>query len=160
EVLHRELTGATRERMLREMSEALEVITGDQPLMLVLEDLHWSDSSTIDLISYLARQRQAAQLMLIATYRSVELLSGHPLNAVKRELLAKQHCFELPLQYLSEEAVAGYLSVRFPINRFPAELAALIHERTDGSPLFMVNAIDYLVAEGLIDESEGHWELV
>ncbi len=161
ELLSRELSGATRERMLREMAEALEALTADLPLVLILEDLHWSDYSTLDLISYLARQRQAAQLMLIGTYRTVDLiLSGHPLKAVKRELLAKQQCEELPLEYLSEDAVAKYLSVRFPTHRFPAELAGLIHERTEGNPLFMVNAVDYLVAEGLVAESEEAWELV
>ncbi|HTG72893.1 MAG TPA: AAA family ATPase, partial [Terriglobia bacterium] len=161
ELLSREVSGATRERMLREMGDALEALTADLPLVLILEDLHWSDYSTLDLISYLARQRQAAQLMLIGTYRTVELIvSGHPLKAVKQELLAKQQCEELPLEYLSEEAVASYLSVRFPNNRFPAELAVLIQERTEGNPLFMVNAVDYLVAEGSIIERKGHWELV
>ena len=161
ELLSREVSGATRERMLREMGEALEALTSDLPLVLILEDLHWSDYSTLDLISYLARQRQAAQLMLIGTYRNVELIvSGHPLRAVKQELLAKQQCEELPLEYLSENAIAEFLSVRFPANRFPAKLAGLIHERTEGNPLFMVNAVDYLVAEGLIAESEEAWELV
>src|SRR5262245_52587697 len=153
ESLSREVSGATRERMLREMGEALEALTADLPLVLIVEDLHWSDYSTLDLISYLARQRQPAKLMLIGTYRPVELMvSGHPLNAVKRELLAKQQCEELPLEYLTEEAVSKYLAVRFPGNRFPLELAALIHDRTDGNPLFMVNTVDYLVAESLIDE--------
>ena len=162
ELLSREVFGATRERMLREMGEALEALTADKPLVLILEDLHWSDYSTLDLISYLARQRQAAPLMLIGTYRTAELiLSGHPLKAVKRELLAKQQCEELPLEYLSEEAVTQYLSVRFPANRFPVQLAGLIHKRTEGNPLFMVNAVDYLVAEGLIAEHEEEcWELV
>ena len=160
EVLSREVSGATRERMLREMGEALEALTADLPLVLILEDLHWSDYSTLDLVSYLARQRQPAQLMLIGTYRTAELIvSGHPLKAVKRELLVKQQCEELPLEYLSEEAVAKYLSVRFPSHRFPAELARSIHERTEGNPLFMVNAADYLVTEGLIVEHEGSWEL-
>jgi len=161
EALSREVFGATRERMLREMGEALEALTADLPLVIILEDLHWSDYSTIDLISYLARQRQAAHLVLIGTYRTVELIvSGHPLKAVKQELLAKQQCEELPLEYLSEDAVAEYLSVRFPANRFPAELPGLIHQRTDGNPLFMVNAVDYLVAEGLIVEYEESWELI
>ena len=161
ESLSRELSGATRERMLREMSQALEALAADLPLVLILEDLHWSDYSTLDLISYLARQRQAVQLMVIGTYRTVELIvSGHPLKAVKQELLAKQLCEELPLEYLSKEAVGKYLSVRFPIHRFPAKLAGLIHERTEGNPLFMVNAVDYLVAEGLIREYEQRWELV
>ena len=124
--------------MLREMGDALEALTASLPLVLILEDLHWSDYSTLDLISYLARQRQPAQLMLIGTYRPVELIvSGHPLRAVKQELLAKQQCEELPLEYLDKEAVAKYLSVRFPANRFPEQLAALIRDRTEGNPLFM-----------------------
>jgi len=161
QLLSREMAGATRERMLREMGDALELLAADQPLVLILEDLHWSDYSTLDLISYLASQRQAAQLMLIGTYRPAELIvSGHPLKAVKREMQAKQQCEELALEYLTKEAVAKYLSVRFPTNRFPEELAWLIHERTEGSPLFMVNTGDYLVAEKLIREREGSWELV
>ena len=161
ELLGRQVFGATRERMLREMGEALEVLTADLPLVLILEDLHWSDYSTLDLISYLARQRHTARLMLIGTYRTAELIvSGHPLKAVKQELLAKQQCEELPLEYLSENAVAKYLCVRFPGNGFPTELAGLIHERTEGNPLFMVNAVDYLVAEGLISEDEESWALV
>src|SRR5262249_39275093 len=119
EVLSREVSGASRERMLREMADALEVLTADVPLVLILEDLHWSDYSTLDLISYLATHRQAAQMMLIGTYRPVEVIvSGHPLKAVKSELLAKQQCEELALEYLSEEAIAKYLDVRFPKNRF------------------------------------------
>ncbi|MEW6127834.1 MAG: AAA family ATPase [Acidobacteriota bacterium] len=160
ESLSRQLLGATRERMLREIGEALEALAAEAPLVLILEDLHWSDYSTLDLISYLARQRQQARLMVIGTYRIAELIaSRHPLKAVKRELLARQQCEELPIEYLSRDAVAQYLSGRFPANRFPAALAGLIHERTDGIPLFMVNAVDYLVAEGLIVECEGRWTL-
>jgi len=147
--------------MLHEVGEALEALASDRPLVLILEDLHWSDYSTLDLISYIANQRHPAHLMLIGTYRTVELIvSGHPLNAVKQELLAKQQCEEMPLAYLGEGAIAKYLSVRFPRNRFPDGLAGLIHQRTEGNPLFMVNAVDYLLTERLIVRSEDAWELV
>jgi DNA-binding winged helix-turn-helix (wHTH) protein/predicted ATPase len=160
DVLSRELSGATRERMLREMAEALDALAADRPLVLILEDLHWSDYSTLDLISFVARQRHPARLMLIGTYRTVELIvSGHPLKGVKQELLAKQQCQELPLEYLGEDAVTAYLSIRFPTNQFPAKLAQLIHERTEGNPLFMVNLVDYLVTEGLIGEYDTGWKL-
>src|SRR6202040_1855519 len=71
ETLQREILGATRERMLREISEAVETITAETPLMLVFEDLQWVDQATVDLISALARRRAPAKLLLIATYRSV-----------------------------------------------------------------------------------------
>lgn len=156
----REPLGGTRERMLREMAEALDALAAETPLLLVLEDLHWSDVSTLDLISYVARRRQAAHLMLVATLRPAELIaSGHPLKAVQRELLARQLCEELPLDYLSEAAVAEHLAARFPANRFPAELVALIHERTEGNPLFMVNTVDHLVAERLIQPHPDGWRM-
>jgi DNA-binding winged helix-turn-helix (wHTH) protein/predicted ATPase len=155
EAFGRDVSGATRERMLRELGDALDALTAEAPLVLVLEDLHWSDYSTLDLISYLARQRGGARLMVVGTYRPAELIaSGHPLKAVKQELVAKQQCEELPLEYLSEQAVAEYLAVRFPAHRFPGELAALIHDRTEGNALFMVNTVDYLVGEGLVAEDE------
>jgi len=160
EVLSRLVSGATRERMLREMGEALAALSQERPLVLLLEDLHWSDYSTLDLISYVARQRESAQLMLIGTLRKSELIvSGHPLKVVKQELLLKQLCKELPLDYLTEEAVTQYLQMRFPLHRFPPALSALIHERTDGNSLFMVNAVDYLLREEAIVESDAGWVL-
>jgi predicted ATPase len=85
-----------------------DALTAEAPLVLVLEDLHWSDYSTLDLISYLARQRVGARLMVVGTYRPAELIaSGHPLKAVKQELVAKQQCEELPLEYLTEQAGRG-----------------------------------------------------
>ena len=65
--------GATRERMLREMAELLEAVTAERPLVLVLEDLHWSDHSTIELIAYVAQRRAPARLLLIGTYRPGEV---------------------------------------------------------------------------------------
>jgi hypothetical protein len=73
--------------MLRELAGAIEAITVEVPLMIVLEDLHWSDYSTLDLISYLARRRDRARLIVVGTYRPVDVILGeHPLKAVKREL--------------------------------------------------------------------------
>jgi tetratricopeptide (TPR) repeat protein len=160
ELLRKEVSGATRERMLREMGEALAVLTADVPLVLILEDLHWSDYSTLDLISYLATQRERAHLLLIGTYRDAELTaSGHPLRAVKQELMAKRLCRVLPLEYLTEAAVSDYLAVTFPGNRFQGDLAKLIHQHTDGNPLFMVNAVNYLLEARLIVFNGSNWEL-
>src|SRR5262249_34594035 len=81
DALQREVWGTTRERMLREMAEALEVFTAETPLVLILEDLHWSDTATLDLLASLARRREAARLLLIGTYRPVEVIvREHPLR--------------------------------------------------------------------------------
>jgi predicted ATPase len=91
--LQQQLAGATRHRMLRELAQALEVLTAESPLIVWLEDLHWSDYSTLDLISTLARRREPARLLVIGTYRPVNvLLSDHPLHVVKQELQLHGYC--------------------------------------------------------------------
>jgi predicted ATPase len=98
--------------------------------------------------------------MVVGTYRPAELIaSGHPLKAVKQELVARGQCEELALEYLTEQAVAEHLDVRFPEHRFPPDLVSLIHERTEGNPLFMVNTINHLMAEGLIARQDDGWQL-
>jgi DNA-binding winged helix-turn-helix (wHTH) protein/tetratricopeptide (TPR) repeat protein len=158
--LQQQIGAATRERMLREMADAVEAMTAASPLILVLEDLHWSDYSTLDLVGYLARRRDAARLMVIGTYRPVDVIvSEHPLKDVKRELQAHALCEELPLGYLTEDDIARYLAARFPRHELPRRLTRLIHRRTEGNPLFMVNVVQYLIDEGSIKESNGSWIL-
>jgi predicted ATPase len=145
--------------MLREMAESIERLSQNSPLLLVLEDLHWSDYSTLDLIAHLSRRRDPARVMIIGTYRPVDvILANHPLKDVKRELQVHRLCHELPLEYLSEEAVADYLTARFPHHQFPARLRRAIHRRTEGNPLFMVNLVDFLVDRNVIAEGQGSWD--
>jgi predicted ATPase len=160
ESLRSQATGTTRERMLREMAHAIEVLTAEAPLLLVLEDLHWSDYSTLDLISYLARHGDAARLMVIGTVRPVDMILGdHPLKSVKRELQAHGLCHELPLTYLAEDVVAEYLTARFPSHQLPARLRRAIYRRTEGNPLFMVNLVEYLIDQRMVVEEQGTWKL-
>jgi len=161
ETLRRDLLGVTKERMLREMAEALEVLTAEMPLVLVLEDLHWSDNSTLDLLRMLGRREEPARLLVLASYRPVDvIIAGHPLRAVTQELRLRRQGEELALAFLREADVAAYLAQRFGERAFLPELAATVHRRTDGNPLFMVRVVDELVALGVISEEEGGWRLV
>jgi predicted ATPase/DNA-binding winged helix-turn-helix (wHTH) protein len=147
----------TRERMLREIAETIEAIATQTPFILLLEDLHWSDFSTLDLISYMARRRNLASFMLIGTYRPVDvILNEHPLKGIKQELRMHRLCHELPLEYLSEESVSDFLNVKFQSNIFPSGLAKVLHKQTEGNPLFLVNVVDYLVDLQQIKECDGH----
>jgi len=160
EAVLRRVQGATQERMLRELAEALEALTSATPLVLALEDLHWSDFSTLDLISLLAQRRTPARLLLLATYRPADVIvSRHPLKAMKQELRVRQQCEELPLRFLTDVAVGQYLALRFPQQQLPSELAQAIHRTTEGNPLFIVNVVDYWVSQGVLVETAGQWQL-
>ena len=108
--LQRQTSAGTRERMLRELADAVEVVTSVQPLVLWLEDLHWSDVSTLDWLAYVARRPEPARLLVLGTYRSAEVLTpGHPLKANKEELDLHGRCRELALSLLNEAAIGGVL---------------------------------------------------
>jgi DNA-binding winged helix-turn-helix (wHTH) protein/predicted ATPase len=159
--LQYELQGATRERMLRELTEVMDTLTAETPLLLLLEDLHWSDYATLDLVAMLARRRTPARLLLVGTYRPVEVIvQGHPLRAVTLDLQRQGHSTELPLSELSVEAVAAYLTARFPDHQFPETLVWWLHQHTDGNPLFQVTLTAALVARGVLAERSGRWTLV
>jgi predicted ATPase len=157
--LTREILGTTRERMLREITEALEALTAETPLVLVLEDLHWCDHGTGDLIAWLARGQGSGQLLVVGTYRPADVQARHPLRAAVHGLSALPVCEELALDLLNETAVVGFLEAQFPGHRFPEALARLIHRRTDGNPLFMVASVDFLVSRRTIVAVAGGWEL-
>ena len=160
ELLQRKVQGATRERMLRELAEALEAVTAERGLVLWLEDVHWSDYSTLDLVSYLARWPEKARLLVIGTYRHADILIGeHPLKAVKQELQLHRQCEELSLALLTEEAVHEYLAQRCGTHTLPAQLVRVVYQRTEGNPLFMVNVVDDLMAQGGREGSTDEWQL-
>jgi DNA-binding winged helix-turn-helix (wHTH) protein/tetratricopeptide (TPR) repeat protein len=158
EMLHREIQGATRERMLRELGEALESITAETPLLLVLEDLQWVDDSSVDLIATLTRRRSPAKLMLLATCRSFELCAPS-MRALIPDLLVHQLCRKIELTRLSETEVEKYLTDRSPSSLPPAGLSALVHRHCDGNPLFMVAALEHMKKRGFLTNANGRWEL-
>jgi DNA-binding winged helix-turn-helix (wHTH) protein/tetratricopeptide (TPR) repeat protein len=157
----RDLLGVTKERMLREMAEALEVLTATNPLVLVLEDLHWSDYSTLDLLAMLARRQEPARLLVVGSYRPVDVIvKGHPLRDLVHELQLRRQCDDVGLAFLSAADVATYLVERFGPHGFPAAVASAVHERTDGNPLFVVRVVDELETVGVLAERAGRWEVV
>ncbi|HEY6347626.1 MAG TPA: AAA family ATPase [Bryobacteraceae bacterium] len=160
EALQKEIFGATRERMLREICEALEAFTSERPLILMLEDLHWADHSTLDLISALARRRAPAKLLLLCTFRAIDvILSKSPLQALKQDLLIHGLCHEIALRGLAEPEVARYLTERLPHANLPQELARMVHRHSGGNPMFMIAIVDELLKTGAIGEHKGRLRL-
>ncbi len=159
ERLQRQLQGATSARMLRELAEALDVLTAETPLVLVLEDLHWSDPPTIECLNYVAQRRVPARLLVLGTYRPVETaIQQHPLRHIVQELRGRGHAVELRLELLPAEDVSAYVAGRLggPVS---TRLAAFIYERTEGHALFLVNIVEHLVSQGLVVRREGQWTL-
>jgi predicted ATPase/DNA-binding winged helix-turn-helix (wHTH) protein len=159
ERVQRQVEGATRARMIRELAQVLDVMTLDMPLVLVLEDLHWSDLSTVECLAALAQRQEPARLFVLGTYRPVEtVLHAHPLRGLVQELGGRGQAVDLRLEFLPAEDVTAYVAGRLggPV---AAPLAAFVHARTDGNALFMVNLVEHLVQQGLVERQAGQWTL-
>ena len=149
-------------RMLREMADALEVLTRRRALVLVLEDLQWSDPSTVDLIGCIAQRREPARLLVLGSLRPVDMTGDeHGLRGLHHELQAKGLCEEIALALLSRDEVAAYVEARFAGAPPDAlrRLATRVYERTEGNALFMVNVVNDLVAGGLLAWRAGQWHV-
>src|SRR5262245_30299211 len=126
--LQRTLAGTTQVRMLRELCVALEAVSAEQALVLVLEDLHWSDQSTIEALAMLARRREPARLLVVGTYRAAEVVvREHPLQTVKHELMARGQAVEVALNSLSQAAVQAYVAARVADHDAAAVLAPVVY---------------------------------
>ncbi|MFA7432029.1 MAG: AAA family ATPase, partial [Rhodospirillaceae bacterium] len=137
----------TRERLLRELLDALEAMAAHRPLLLVLEDLHWSDCSTLDVIDGLISRRTPAPIMLLGTCRCAD-----PSEALRQvlELRMRGLANVLPLQPLEAVAVKQCLSERLGDTAPSDALAAVLVRRGGGNPLFMQNLLDWWVDNGIL----------
>jgi tetratricopeptide (TPR) repeat protein len=148
----------TPTRMLRELADALEVLTAIRPLVLVLEDLHWSDQATLAWLAYVARRPDPARLLILGTYRPVDVLvEAHPLRRMITELRHHGQCADLVLDAISEAAVTAYLAQRFGALPRPTGLAQVLHRHTHGNPLFLLAMVEELLAQQRLKDGDDGW---
>lgn len=151
---------ASQERVKRELGSFLRDLSQLRPVLLLIEDLHWADASTVDLLAYLGGKCEGLRALVILTYRPTDLaLAKHPFGPVKLDLQARGVCRELALEFLPRAELDRYLTLEFPGHDFPEEFAALIHARTEGSPLFMTDLLRYLRDQQVLTQDQGRWFL-
>lgn len=108
ESLRNILTGTGRKRMLRELVAVLETVAENIPVMIYLEELHWSDPATLDALNLIARRHEPARLMIVGTYRPEGLSSpGNPLETIIRELTLQGKCETMPIHTAESAALPG-----------------------------------------------------
>jgi DNA-binding winged helix-turn-helix (wHTH) protein/tetratricopeptide (TPR) repeat protein len=140
EAATRRAFGATRERMLRELVDALERFTRRRPLVLLLEDLHWSDPSTLDLIAWLSLRNETARLLLLVTFRPED--SPLELRSVRVQAARSGRLTELPLGRWTEAETLAYCAARMNGASPPPALVRIARERGGGNPLFVQLLVD------------------
>jgi tetratricopeptide (TPR) repeat protein len=155
-----EAQAASQERLKREAGAFLDDLSRTHPVILFLDDLHWADASTIDLLNYLASRFSGMRLLILATYRPSDMaLASHPFLEIRGDLRARGLLEDLGLRFLDPADVSHYLALEFPENSFPQDFAADVYGKTEGNPLFMADLVRYLRDSGRIVEDKGKWRL-
>ena len=160
EKLQPEILGAARDRMLREIREALDAFASEKPVLYIYDDVHWLDLSSLDLLSAFAHDSVRAKAMVIIKMRSPELSGAdNPVKRIKQDLLIHNLGFQIPLGPLAEADVAAYLESDSPASSLPEGFSALVYRRSEGNPLFMVATLDRMLQKGQASHEGGKWEL-
>jgi|CXWL01.1.fsa_nt_gi tetratricopeptide (TPR) repeat protein len=139
-----------RDRMPRELADALLALVSETPMVLVLEDLHWADAASIDLLGYLAPRLARWRLLVVVTYRPEDVaVSGHPLRHVMRKLVPPGAAGEIIPRQFGHAEIALYLQRELQATA-PPELLAFLARATEGNPLFVVNTVNHLLQTGAV----------
>jgi DNA-binding winged helix-turn-helix (wHTH) protein len=131
--------------LMRELTLLLEDISRERPLAIVVDDVHWIDLATIDVLAHLAPCMARIRGLILITYRDHEIAqAGHPFGLLRLELLARRELDEIRLWPLGPDAVREYVAAAIGDESATGDLATLVFERTRGNPLFMADVVRYL----------------
>ncbi|MFQ6027699.1 MAG: serine/threonine-protein kinase PknK [Dehalococcoidia bacterium] len=136
-----------RFRLFDSIAAFLKTASQRQPLVLVLDDLHWADQPSLLLLQFMARELGGARLLLIGTYRDVELSRQHPLAETLGELTRERLFQRVLLRGLSLEDVGRFIEIATGVEP-PQGLSQAVYTQTEGNPLFVTEVVRLLVQEG------------
>jgi DNA-binding CsgD family transcriptional regulator len=141
-------------RLFQSVSDFVRVIGESKPLVLILEDLHDADRGTLDLLVHLSRNLAGARLLVVATYRDIEVTRAHPLSGALAELRRSSQFVRLPLRGLNEDEVQRMLA-SISEQAVSQAFVELVYQQTEGNPLFVQELLRYLVERDLVEARDG-----
>lgn len=153
-----ELDGSLRLRLYQGFVSLLTDLARSRPLVLAIEDLHWADEATLELLPYLARKLRGQAVLLIATYRSDELHRLHALRPVLAGLAHSRMADVVTVTKLDRGAVAAFLRETLHMDSDPTPAFRMaIEERCEGNPFFIEEVLKVLQERGDLAYRQGTW---
>jgi tetratricopeptide (TPR) repeat protein len=146
-----------RYRLMQAVTGFLSNAATVQPLLVVLEDLHSADKGTLEMLTHVSRNLSGTRLLLVGTYRDVEVDRSHPLSAALAELRRASTYERVALRGLNADEVRRMLE-NITSQEVPWGIAEAVHHQTEGNPLFVQEVVRYLAEEGLITREQGRWQ--
>ena len=146
--------------VFQQYTKILQNISELNPLLLIIDDLQWSDSSSCSLLSHLARNIENYPIFIMGTYCASEIeVTSHPLKRIRAEMDRYKLCNELSLGRLSKGNFIEYLNFEFPNNQFETSFVDFLDDNTEGNPLFIVEVVNLLKEQKIITKENNLWKL-
>jgi DNA-binding CsgD family transcriptional regulator len=146
--------------LFQQVLDFFRAVAAEHPILLLLDDLHWADLASLDLLRFLARSVSTMPLLLIVTYRSDELTRRHPLYALLPLLVREASATRIDLRALRAEDITALVQARYHLPDPDAlQLVAYLNERSEGNPFFLGELLRTLEEEGVLRDTDGGWSL-
>jgi tetratricopeptide (TPR) repeat protein len=147
------------EQMKRQLNALFRELTRTRPLVLFLDDVHWADASTLDLMTYVADRFDSLRLLLLMAYRPGEAANNAPFSQLRSHVRFRGKHRETTVAPFNRPQVQRYLDINFSGHTFPDAFVALLYERTEGAPLFLVDLMRQLVEQQVVTRADNGWRV-
>jgi tetratricopeptide (TPR) repeat protein len=147
-----------QQRVFRAVTGFLVAMTEIAPIALVVDDLHWADGSSLTLLRHLATHTRSARILLLGSYRDVEVGRQHPLEGTLGDLHRDGLVERVDVRRLDLTGTSALVAATMEEETISREFAALVHGRTEGNPYFVQQVLRHLVERGDVFRQDGHWD--
>jgi tetratricopeptide (TPR) repeat protein len=151
--------GDDQQRLFWQVTGFVQALAAARPLTLLLDDLHWADGASLDLLAHLARHTRGDRILLLGVYRDDEVTRQHPLDDVMRDLGRERLLDRIPIHRLPIEGTRALISAALGMDEVSEAFAGLLHERAEGNPFFTGELLRDLIEQGAVYRgAEGRWQ--
>lgn len=147
-----------QQRLFRSVSSLLSMVAEERPVALLLDDLHWTDEATLKLLLHLARHTRNSRVLLLGTYRDVDVDARHPLDRALVDLNRERLVERIVLNHLEPDGTSEVIAETLgnEVDDLPG-LTATVHRVTSGNPFFIQEVLHMLVEDGNLYQENGRW---
>ena len=151
--------GDDRQRLFWQVTRFFQTLAAVQPIALLLDDLHWADEASVDLLAHLTRHTRGDRMLLLGVYRDVEVTRRHPLEGALRDLQRERLVERIAVRRLSAEGTRALIGAVLRVEEVSEAFAGLLHGRAEGNPFFTGELLRDLIERGAVYQDEhGRWE--
>lgn len=146
-----DMFNSKKEANFHESTKRIKKIASQNPFVVFLDDIHWADKATVDIFSYMVNKIESEPILFIVAYRPTEISTDHPLENLLHRSIRRDTCEKIELSPLEKEHTGEMIRDMVKGEEVPQRFIDLIHEKTEGNPLFVKETIKQMQEEGLLD---------